>query len=618
MSTPEVLRLPSLPAPQAVGRTGTNIVSALPPPSSDPAYTVPSLSSSTSHLQVRTQALQLAYGLRRVVKLAPGDVVGIFSSNCAEYPSAVLGCFAARTPCTLANALFTPRELSIQLADARAKVLIAGPGQLDVAREALVSLPGVQLYSLSHAAGSLDQCIWDFCVPGKELCDEAVDDDETALLCYSSGTSGAPKGVRSTHANLRATLSLTVAASPRSFTTDEVWMSVLPMSHMYGFGYHILLTAYLNVHVILLPGRFDPHAFLEALEAYRVTAAHIVPPIAVRLTKDDLPRAYDLSSLREWRSAAAPLGDKLGTLLEQRFGAPLHSLYAMTETAAICLMSRQGEPVPPGSAGLLAPGVEGKIVDGELCVRGSNIMPGYLRRPDANAEAFDEEGYMRTGDLVRVEMHRGVQGEEEAWIYVLDRKKEVVKWNGFQVAPAELEDILLRHPAVADCAVLGVPDYAVREEERGSEQVLACVVIRSFLDAQNENAPMLHRSESSDTFSSAGSTDSISRESDSDTSIETHEISAPAKVSPTATAAGGEAYAAANPDAMLALAKDERVQLCTELRTFVDTRVAPFKRLRGGVRIVARIPKSPAGKVLRRVLREEIVRELRVEHGIEA
>ena len=107
--------------------------------------------------------------------------------------------------------------------------------QLDVAREALVSLPEIELYTLSRAPGAPDQCIWDFCTPGKELCDEAVDDNETALLCYSSGTSGAPKGVRSSHANLRATLALTVAASPESFTRQEVWTSVLPMSHMYGF-----------------------------------------------------------------------------------------------------------------------------------------------------------------------------------------------------------------------------------------------------------------------------------------------------------------------------------------------------------------------------------------------
>ncbi|KZV63891.1 acetyl-CoA synthetase-like protein [Peniophora sp. CONT] len=567
MSTPEVLRLPSLPAPQPVAPAGTNLVCALPPASSAPAYTVPSLSLDVSHIQVRTRALQLAYALRRVVKLAPGEVVGVFSSNSVDYSSAVLGCFAARTPCTLVNVLFTPRELAAQLADAHAKVLIAGPEQLDVAREALVSLPGVELFTLSHASGALDQCIWDFCTPGKELCDEAVEDNETALLCYSSGTSGAPKGVRSTHANLRATLALTVAASPQSFTREEVWMSVLPMSHMYGFvrGWHILLAAYLNVHVIILTGRFDPLAFLDALETYKVTAAHIVPPIAVRLTKDSLPRTYDLSSLREWRSAAAPLGDKLSSLLEQRFGAPLHSLYgqsaslsivepllrfvaiAMTETTAICLMSRQGEPAPPGSAGLLAPGVEGKIVDGELCVRGSNIMSGYLRRADADADAFDEEGFLRTGDLVRVEMHPRpcVEGsEEEAWIYVLDRKKEVVKWNGFQVAPAELEDILLRHPAVADCAVLGEK--------------------------------------------------------------------------PMRTAAGGEAYAVANPEALLALADHELARLCDELRVFVDTRVAPFKRLRGGVRMVARIPKSPAGKVLRRVLREEVVKDLKAEHGVEA
>ena len=183
MSTPEVLRLPSLPAPQPVGRAGTNVVCALPPPSQTTAYTVPALSLDISHLQVRARAHQLAYSLRRVIKLAPGEVVGIFSSNCVEYPSAVLGCFAARTPCTLVNALFTPRELANQLADAQAKVLIAGPEQLDVAREALVSLPEIELYTLSRAPGAPDQCIWDFCTPGKELCDEAVDDHETALLC---------------------------------------------------------------------------------------------------------------------------------------------------------------------------------------------------------------------------------------------------------------------------------------------------------------------------------------------------------------------------------------------------------------------------------------------------
>jgi len=228
------------------------------------------------------------------------------------------------------------------------------------------------------------------------------------------------------------------------------------MSHMYGLFSTIYMAMYIGVKVIVMK-RFSIDRYCAAAERYQATVGHIVPPIAVLLVKNTDITRVKLPSLKEWRSAAAPLGHDLATSLETQWGVPIESLYAMTETTAVITMTSSTDAARmPGSVGRLSPNVEAKIVNGELRVKGPNIMLGYYNRPDADAEAFDEEGYMRTGDVVRV--------DDNGFFFVVDRVKELIKYKGFQVPPAELEDLLLKHDDVADVAVIGVEDKAQATE----------------------------------------------------------------------------------------------------------------------------------------------------------
>ncbi|KAI0031368.1 hypothetical protein K488DRAFT_86858 [Vararia minispora EC-137] len=484
----------------------------------------------------RTKVKRLAYAFKHRLGLHKGDTVLICSSNSLHFPAVVLAVQAAGLVCSPANALFTPHELAYQVHDADARLVVAGCDQVAVVAAAGASNIFLMEPAPKCGSGSADpayRSIWDL-TDKEELEPEALTEEEAvntiALLCYSSGTSGRPKGVKTTHYNITSALLQTMLSSPSSFTSREVWLATLPLSHMYAAFYHIYLAAHIGAKVVVL-SKFSLDAFLDAIERHRVTSGHIVPPIAVRLSKDVLARAYDLSSLREWRSAAAPAGGQLVDILEERCGVTFHTLYAMTETTAVIAMTQQGERPPPGACGRLGPNVEAKIENGELCLKGPNITLGYHNKHDADVEAFDNEGFMRTGDLVKV--------DDEGYIYVLDRVKEVIKFNGYQVPPAELEDLLLKHPDIHDAAVIGIQD-----EARATEVPLACVVLRKPTQYHVKALELKRK----------------------------------------------------------------------EIVDFVAGQVAPFKQLRGGVRFLNQIPKSPAGKVLRRLLREEV----RVARAVQA
>jgi acyl-CoA synthetase (AMP-forming)/AMP-acid ligase II len=305
------------------------------------------------------------------------------------------------------------------------------------------------------------------------------------------------------------------------FETDTL-ICVLPLFHIYGLGVVLNLGLYTGATIVTMP-RFDLEGFLKALQDYEVSLAHIVPPIVLALSKSPVVANYKLPKLKTIFSGAAPLGEDLTRACMERLGCQVRQGYGMTETSPVTHSSpADSELVKFGSVGVCAPNTECKIVDmetgealgrnqrGEVCVRGPQVMKGYLNQPEATAETIDAGGWLHTGDIG--------YADDDGHFFIVDRAKELIKYKGFQVPPAELEAVLLTHPCVADAAVIPCAD------EEAGEVPKAIIVLRQETTAE-------------------------------------------------------------------------------EIMDFVAERVAPHKRLRY-LEFIDKVPRSPSGKILRRVLVE--------------
>ncbi len=466
---------------------------------------------------------QLAEGVRRTaIGLAArgfgkGDVFAIACPNLPEFVLAFYGVAALGGTTTMFNPLFTVEESAAQLCDSGARFVLTIPEQLDTVLEAASRAGVEEVFVVGEAAGA---------TPFAALMEHdgpppAVDIDPAAdvvALLYSSGTTGRPKGVMLTHRNLVANISL----SQTTFqgTEDDVVISVSPFFHVAG-----LLNLTRNLHngstLILMP-RYGFQTLLRLLQDYRVTRVALAPPVVLELSRHPMVADYDLSHLKYIGWGAAPLSEAVIQSCRARLGCRVKQIYGLTEASG----GTHGVPSDaedrPGSTGPPMPGIECTIVDvatgvalapgqtGEVCVRGAAVMKGYLHQPEATAQAIDAEGWLHTGDLGFV--------DDDGWLTVVDRLKELIKFNAYQVAPAELEAVLLAHPAVLDAAVIPSPD------ERAGEIPKAFVVLSAAATAE-------------------------------------------------------------------------------ELMAFVAARVAPYKKVRR-IEFVEQIPKSPSGKILRRVLVE--------------
>jgi len=301
--------------------------------------------------------------------------------------------------------------------------------------------------------------------------------NDLAVLPYSSGTSGRPKGVMLTHRNLVAVTRQVEAQAQ----IDETWrtLGILPFFHIYGQAVLMNFPLYLGGLCVTMP-RFDLAEFLRLIQEYRLTHLYVVPPIVLALAKHPLVDQFDLSSLRLVGCGAAPLDEELQRACAERLGCLVTQGYGMTETSLACHTTPQDPArVRRGSVGLTLTNMESKIIDvvtgaelpagerGEICVRGPNVMRGYWNDPEATARTIDAEGWLHTGDVG--------YADADGYFYVVDRVKELIKYKGMQVAPAELEGLLLSHPAVADAAVIPSPD------EEAGEVPKAFVVLRTPL-----------------------------------------------------------------------------------------------------------------------------------------
>jgi acyl-CoA synthetase (AMP-forming)/AMP-acid ligase II len=448
-----------------------------------------------------------------------GEVVGILSPNCPEYGIAFHAVATLGGIVTPINPLYTRNEVAHQLKDSGARFLVTVSACGDKAFEAAqdAGIEEVFVFGSAPGATSFDTLLID---NGRAEQVEIDPMEDLVALPYSSGTTGLPKGVMLTHHNLVANICQMEGLC--YFTESDTLICVLPLFHIYGLVVVLNMGLFSGATIVTMP-RFDLEQFLKAVQDYEVTLAHLVPPIVLGLSKHPVVDNYKLPKLRTIFSGAAPLGEELTRACMDRLGVIIRQGYGMTETSPVTHSS----PAPPlelkfGSVGVAAPNTECKIIDlesgeplgpgqrGEVLVRGPQVMRGYLNNPEATAQTIDAEGFLHTGDIG--------YADEDGHFYIVDRAKELIKYKGFQVPPAELEAVLLTHPCIADAAVIPYPDDEAGEVPKG------IIVLKEPVE----------------------------------------------------------------PEAIL---------------RFVAERVAPHKRIRH-LEFVDKIPKSPSGKILRRVLVE--------------
>ncbi|KAG6836557.1 hypothetical protein H0H93_006784 [Arthromyces matolae] len=549
--------------------------------------------ASLTRRQTRDLALRVGWALKahREIQAKRGDTVMIFSPNSLSWPVALFGAVTAGLRCTLANSAYTARELQFQYEDSGARLVFVAEALIPVVFEMFKSLNVSDVEARQRIVVLEDGLEWAGGPPSlrrvetkglKTLADlingggtleheerfEGEQAHETVYLCYSSGTTGKPKGVETTHLNVNSVMEMVKAAFPKVGPNNDSVLGLLPFYHVYGAVKLLHFPFVCGVPVIIMQ-RFDPVKFCQYVARYKISFSLIVPPVLVVLARHPAVDAYDVSSLRFLCSGAAPLGGDLVKQVTKRLHARrngkgdfaiLQGRFDVIELKRVVILGPLGYgltetsptthflPYPDairkvGSIGILLPNLEARLVEdgdgngnidakqgepGELWVRGPSVMKGYLNNSTATKDSITPDGWFKTGDIGIV--------DPDGYYYIVDRRKELIKYKGFQVPPAELEGLLLNHPDVADAAVIGV--YS------------------------NSQATELPRA-----YVVHAHPDQLKREAD-------------------------------------------KFAFQRHVRNWVQERVARHKCLRGGVVVVDVVPKSAAGKILRRELRERAKVEL--------
>lgn len=401
--------------------------------------------SALDAASARLAGLLVARGLR------PGDRVGVMLPNVPYFAIAYYGVLRAGGVVVPMNVLLKERETGFYLSDSEARAVIAWhefapaaqAGADAAGAECIVVIPG-EFEELIGAADPLD-------VPSDRQ------DDDTAVILYTSGTTGKPKGAELTHANLCRNVAVIVEMA--QLTPEDVILGALPLFHSFG------QTAGLNAAVVagaclsMIP-RFSPEKALQIIERDRVTVFEGVPTMfAAMLHNRERP---DTGSLRLCISGGAAMPVEVMHGFEETFGAKVLEGYGLSETSPVASFNHPELERKPGSIGTPVAGVEMKLLEpnedgiGEIAIRGHNVMKGYWNRPDATAAAIDSDGWFHTGDLARI--------DEDGYYFIVDRSKDMIIRGGYNVYPREIEEVLYEHPAVREAAVVGVPDEMLGEE----------------------------------------------------------------------------------------------------------------------------------------------------------
>ncbi|KAJ2078831.1 hypothetical protein GGI16_007864, partial [Coemansia sp. S142-1] len=415
-----------------------------------------STDESLTVAQVKSQTFRFAAGLRSRYDIQAGDVVAIFARNSISFPIAAYGIVASGATCSPANPSYTPKELAHQLSNSHCKAIIVGDGLHETVAEALthVTHPVEHILSMDEARKCAPHSIYEI-MEAEPVADgttpftsgqPASFSTAPAFICYSSGTTGKPKGVLLTHANMVAnTMQINglkqLDVPTQNAESFETFLGLAPFCHAYGLSYVLHSSVALGGKIVIMPA-YSFESFLQAIQDYRITFGYLVPPIVCALSKDPRVDRFDLSTMHTVLSGGASLSPTLIEATELRLpGVKVVQGYGMSEMSpAVTMLSTSHRN--PASIGVLLPNCEAKVIDnegsevgvsadGELCFRGPNVMLGYLDNPSATLEIFDDQGFLHTGDIGYV--------DASGYFYITDRKKEIIKFKGFQVAPSELE-----------------------------------------------------------------------------------------------------------------------------------------------------------------------------------
>ena len=411
--------------------------------------------------ELGTTARMLAAGLE-ARDFTPGDVFAIFAPNLPEYAAAFHGVAAAGGANTTINSLASVEDVASQLHATRARYLLTVEPFLDRALPAARKAGVQEVFLLGSDAREGTTPFAELLGDPSGAPELTLDPTEAVVaMPMSSGTTGFPKVVQLTHRNLVAN---TIQSSTAiDLTERDVMIGILPFFHIYGMTVLVNLALWRGATVVTMP-RFELDAFLRLMQDHRVTYACLVPPIVLALAKHPDVDRFDLSALEFVISGAAPLDAGVGQAAAARLDCSVLQGSGITETSPVLSAPlRDPARANPASTGAILPNTEIRVValeegadeppvgvDGEIWARGPQVMKGYLDDPEANAWIFPGDGWLRTGDIGHV--------DEDGYLYVVDRLKELIKYRGYQVPPAELEALLLQHPGVADAAVVPAPD----------------------------------------------------------------------------------------------------------------------------------------------------------------
>ncbi|KAI4241871.1 MAG: hypothetical protein L6R40_004270 [Gallowayella cf. fulva] len=504
-------------------------------------YLDPDTHRSYTYAQVRNAAIDFGKGLKSVWEWRKADVLALFTPNSIDLPAVIWGCHWAGGIVSPANPGYTVDELAFQLKDSGAAALVTQKALLPVASKAAkaVGIPDDRIILLGDDRDNTMrfkhfQSIRNLAGTSRYRRTKANPREDLSFLVYSSGTTGHPKGVMLSHRNIVSNILMGKVSEGGELSWDggpdgqgDRILAFLPFYHIYGLNCHIHQAMYSGLTTIVM-SKFGIERFCAVVQGFKITFAYIVPPVVLLLSKHPAVDRYNLSSIRMLSCGAAPLTHELVDAVFNRIKCPIKQGYGLSETSPTTHTQRwQDWNKTIGSVGLLLPNQTAKYMSaeerelpigqtGELWIKGPNVFQGYLHNPAGTKNALTDDGYFKTGDV-------GYQ-DADGNFFITDRVKELIKYNGFQVPPAELEGLLVSHPKIDDAAVLGIYD-----EDQATE------VPRAYI------------------------------------------VPAPGVEGGTKTAEDIVAWLAA--------------------------KVANHKRLRGGVRFVDEIPKSPSGKILRRVLK---------------